>query len=294
MNFDDPAWRTAPVRTGFRVAKSLARKRIERLSRVAVPYDGGRTSIYADLHTPMGLALYRYGHRDSDLDLIGRLLSRGDVFIDGGANIGLFTLVAAERVGATGKVIAFEPGRAVRMSLLANVVLNGLAQVQVVPFALGAEPGEARFRVFDAAGAGLNHLVGQDGEDGDIEIVTLTTLDSVLAPGDRGRLALVKLDLEGAEHAALRGADATLRQAHPDLLIEVAAPHLARLGSSPRAVADALAGHGYRFYRNEADAGGAPVLSPIPDLDVPAERPNVFATVDPARLHARGVTVREP
>src|SRR6185312_84581 len=129
--------------------------------------------IYADLHTPLGLGLYRYGYRDPDLDLVAKLLRPGDVFVDGGANVGLFTLVAANRVGAAGKVIAFEPGRAVRMSLLANVVLNGLAQVEVVPFALAAELGEARFRVFEAAGAGLNHLVGRDAEDGQIEVVTL-------------------------------------------------------------------------------------------------------------------------
>jgi FkbM family methyltransferase len=296
MNFDNPAWRDTPVRTGFRVAKSLARKRIERLSRVAVPYDGGRTSIYADLHTPLGLELYRYGHRDPDLDLVGRLLARGDVFVDGGANVGLFTLVAAERVGTTGKVLAFEPGRTVRMALLANVVLNGFKQVEVVPFALAAEPGEARFRVYDAAGAGLNHLEGagtQETDGGDVEIVTVTTLDAVLAPGDRARLSLMKLDLEGAEHAALRGADATLRAAHPDIVIEIAGSHLARMGSSPGAVAELLASYGYRFYRTETDAAGALVLAPAPNLDVPADRPNVFATVDPARVRSRGINLRD-
>lgn len=293
MNFDNPAWRSAPIQTGLRVAKSLARKRIERLSRVAVPYDGGRSTIYADLQTPLGLGLYRYGYRDPDLDLMGRLLRPGDVVVDGGANVGLFTLVAADRVGPAGKVIAFEPGRGVRMSLMANIVLNRLAHVEVVPFALAAEPGEARFRVFDAGGAGLNHLVGADHEDGEVEIVTLTSLDAVLTPSDRDRLTFLKLDLEGAEHAALRGAAATLRQAHPDILIEIEAAHLARMGSSPAAIAEVLAGHGYRFYRPEADAAGAPVLSPVPDLDARGARPNIFATVDSARVRARGVTVRD-
>jgi FkbM family methyltransferase len=293
MNFDNPAWRSAPIQTALRVAKSLARKRIERLSRVAVPYDGGRSAIYADLQTPLGLALYRYGYRDPDLDLMGRLLRPGDVVVDGGANVGLFTLVAANRVGPAGKVIAFEPGRGVRMSLMANIVLNRLTHVEVVPFALAAEPGEARFRVFDAGGAGLNHLVGADHEDGEMEIVTLTSLDAVLTPSDRDRLTFVKLDLEGAEHAALRGAAATLRHAHPDILIEIEAAHLARMGSSPSAIAEVLAGHGYRFYRPETDADGAPALSSAPDLDARGARPNIFATVDSARVRARGVTVRD-
>jgi FkbM family methyltransferase len=194
-------------------------------------------------------------------------------------------------VGPGGKVVAFEPGRAVRMSLLSNVVLNRLTQVEVVPFALADVPGEARFRVFDASGAGLNHLVGSTGEGGDIEIVTVTTLDAVLAPGDRKRLTFVKLDLEGAEHAALRGAEQTLREARPDILIEIEASHLARMGTSPKAVADVLASHGYRFYRTGADASGATTLTPAPDLEGPAEHPNVFATVDPARARSRGIIV---
>jgi FkbM family methyltransferase len=291
MKFDNPAWRLAPVRTGIRVAKSLARRALPRLSRVPVPYDGGRTSIYADLHTPLGLELYRYGHRDPDLDLIGRLLSPGDVFVDGGANVGLFALVAAQRVGSTGKVIAFEPGRAVRLHLLENVVLNGLSQVEVIPFALSSEAGEAFFRVFDASGAGFNHLAPTEGEDGQVETVTLTTLDGVLKPRDRSRLTLIKLDLEGAEHAALLGASATLTESRADILLEVEPAHLGRMGTSAQAVADLLGGYGYTLYRPGTDDAGAPVLTRISDMTIPSARPNVLASVNAERLHRRGVAI---
>ena len=189
MNFDNPAWRTAPVRTGFRVLKSILRRRAPQLGRVAVGYDDNRTRIYADLGTPLGLQLYRYGHRDPDIELVGRLLSRGDMFVDGGANVGLFTLVAAERVGKLGKVLAFEPGRVVRLRLLENVVLNGFQQVVVMPFALSSQPGEARLRVFDSAGAGLNHLVSGPNDDGDVETVACTTLDAAIVDGDRPAVA---------------------------------------------------------------------------------------------------------
>ena len=182
--------------------------------------------------TPMGLMLYRYGHDDPDVDLCGRLLAPGDVFVDGGANVGLFTLVAADRVGAKGKVIAFEPGRVVRLRLIENVALNRLVQVEVIPAALSSKPGEAAFRVFDIVGAGLNHLAPLDGESGGLETVALTTLDAALIPHDRARLALIKLDLEGAEHEALLGAAAILRERRPDLLLEVEPSHLTRMGSS--------------------------------------------------------------
>jgi len=292
VNFDDPAWRSAPLRTGFRVAKSLARRAVPRLSRAVVPYDDGRSFIHADLHTPLGLILYRYGHRDADIDLVGRLLAAGDVFVDGGANVGLFTLVAAERVGATGKVIAVEPGRTVRLRLLENIVLNHLTQVEVIPLALSFAAGQASFRVFEVGGAGLNHLAPSDGEDGGVETVGLTTLDSLLIPHDIGRLALIKLDLEGAEHDALRGAGAILRERQPDLLLEIEPAHLQRMGASAEAVVELLSPYGYSFFRTGRDAHGVPVLTPANRISESSQQPNVFATVDPQRARSRGIVIR--
>jgi FkbM family methyltransferase len=290
MNFSNAAWRQAPVRTSIRVAKSLARRALPRLSRVAVPYDGGRTSILADLRTPMGLALYRYGHQDPDLELISRMLSPGDVFVDGGANVGLFTLVAASRVGPQGKVVAFEPGRAVRLRLLENVVLNRLVQVSVMPIALSSRAGDAAFRVFEIGGAGLNHLAPAQDEAGDVETVTLATLDSVLTPSDRRRLSFIKLDLEGAEHDALVGASSTLAESHPDILIEVEPTHLARMGTSAEAVEGLLRGHGYRLFRRTE---GAEALhwTEVSAFGPAGSQPNVLATVDAERLRRRGVAV---
>src|SRR4029077_8003618 len=140
-----------------KVAKSLLRRVVPRWRRAVVPYDAGRTVIYADLLTPTGLILYRYGHDDPDIDLVGRLLAPGDLFVDGGANVGLFTLVAARRVGATGRGLAFEPGRTVRARLVENIALNGFTQVDVMPFALSAAPGEASFQEHEIAGAGMSH-----------------------------------------------------------------------------------------------------------------------------------------
>lgn len=291
MNFENPAWRTMPVRTGIRVAKSLLRRSVPGWSRVPVPFDGGKTSIYADLRTPLGLGLYRYGRSDSDLDLVGRLLSAGDVFLDGGANVGLFTLVGAVRVGAMGKVIACEPARAVRLRLMENVVLNNLSQVEVVPFALSDRAGQASFRVFDSISAGLNHLAPSVDEGGELETVGVTTIDSLLTPHDRDRLTLIKLDLEGAEHAALLGSAATLHAAHPDLLLEMEPDHLRRMGSSVEDVARDLRKHGYSFFRVGTDRG-TPSLSLTAGLaPIPGVTPNIFATVDPERARRRGVIV---
>ena len=174
MNFDNPAWRTTPVRTGIKVAKSLARRIVPagaaRSSRTTA---AGCQSMRISRRPPAS-SCTATGTTTPTSTCAGGLLGPGDVFIDGGANIGLFTLVAADRVGAQGKVIAFEPGRAVRLRLIENVALNRLIQVEVVPAALSSQPGEAAFRVFDIGGAGLNHLAPVDGESGNLETVALT------------------------------------------------------------------------------------------------------------------------
>jgi len=261
------------------------------LRRVAVPYDHDRSLIYADLSTPMGLQLYRYGHHDPDIELIGRLLSPGDTFVDGGANVGLFTLVAAKRVGKLGKVVAFEPARVVRLRLLENVLLNRLQQVVVMPCALSSHSGEASFRAFDIAGAGLGHLAPAAGEAGDVETVPLMTLDAAVAPQDRKRLTLIKLDLEGAEHAALLGAAAILGEVQPDILLEVEPAHLARMGSTADAVAALLRRYRYDFFRVADSDAGQLSLRSIDEIVTPGLGPNVFATVDAGRARRCGIDV---
>jgi FkbM family methyltransferase len=291
MRFDNPAWRVAPARTALRVLTSLVRKRLGPLRTASVPYDGGRTSIYADLGTPLGLLLYRYGVRDADIALTKKLLAPGDVFVDGGANVGLFTLAAAAQVGQTGKVIAFEPAREVRLRLTQNVALNRLVHVEIVPFALSSAPGEAAFRTFDIAGAGLNHLGPSEGESGRVETVQLTTLDAAVSATDRRRLALLKLDLEGAELAALRGASEILRDVHPDMIVEIEESHLKRLGSSVAEVAALLRRHGYEFFQTNKSDAGEITLSRRADLLSSKTGPNVFATTDAARVQLKGVKI---
>jgi len=98
---DVRVWRSRPLETAFRCGVSLLLRRIPRLRQPLVPYDSGRSRIVADLGTALGLGLYRYGDSaDADIALVGRLLRQGDVFVDAGAHVGLFTLVAGARGGA--------------------------------------------------------------------------------------------------------------------------------------------------------------------------------------------------
>lgn len=142
--------------------------------------------------------------------LISRL-GAGDWFVDCGANIGLWTLVAAARVGETGHVISYEPNPNTAQRLKENIRLNGMEPiVSIVEAAVGEAPGVARFDTGDA------HNLGHLDIAGNLE-VPLVTLDSLTTETE---IAGIKLDIEGAELAALMGASRLIREDQPWVMVE--------------------------------------------------------------------------
>src|SRR5207253_1792115 len=90
------------------------------------------------------------GIETRSLALVDALLSDGDVFVDCGANIGVFTVAAALRVGAAGRVYAFEPDPRTRPLLEHNVQRHRLAnRVVVSSSAVGAARGRSLFRQYE-------------------------------------------------------------------------------------------------------------------------------------------------
>lgn len=184
------------------------------------------------------------------------LLGAGDVVIDGGANIGLYTLIAAARVGPTGRVIACEPSPATMELLRDNVRLNDFDWVDLHEVALAAQPGQLTLHAFQP-GSGYSSFAPADRSSGSEIEVDVTTLDAV-AGAYLDRTALVKLDTEGAELLALRGAPQLLEQARPDFIIELEPEHLARQRSSIGEIQALFVAAGYSGF---TIAGGA--LQPI-------------------------------
>lgn len=242
------------------------------------------------MRTAFGRQLYRYRGSDPDLAFVRAHLRPGEVFIDGGAHVGMFTLVAASAVGPNGMVCAFEPNPETFEILRRNVELNGLAHVRLHREALGDRPGEVRFTVRAGDHAPWSHLgEPHGGEEGRTEPVRVTTLAERIPPDVWSRVALVKLDLEGAEPAALRGMTPLLGLNRPDMLIELVPEHLARCGEAPLALVELLRGHGYDLLQPTPDplrwrrfeAAGVPEL--------PVERPNLLVTCSVRRLAERGI-----
>ena len=236
--------RSVPL-VAWRYGVSLLRRRSRRetLSVPAIEVTGVR--VRADLRTPLGLSLYRYGFCPPEARLLTKLLRPGDVFVDGGANIGLFSLIGALAVGPGGRVLACEPSPATMTLLRANAAENRFTTLEPHELALSDREGRSRFTVFEPT-SGLASFSPKERGGREVE-VAVTTLD-VLTGDIAGSVAVVKLDIEGAEAKALRGAARLIARDMPVFIIELEPEHLARQGSSVADVRETLEPHGYEAY----------------------------------------------
>lgn len=131
----------------------------------------------------------------------------GDTFYDVGANIGIFTIMAARRVGPGGHVYAFEPHAANVVSLLRNLAANGLGdRVTVMSCALSQGPGYLPFSYRSLqSGDGLGEIGAAERGRGHSELKSTDSVDRLVELEVIGAPALVKIDVEGHERQVLGG-----------------------------------------------------------------------------------------
>jgi FkbM family methyltransferase len=203
----------------------------------------------------MGSQIFFRGSYSGDqLQLLEALLGDDGVFIDVGANQGEFTIAAAN-VARRGAVIALEPVAEYRQRLVENIQLNDFRNVVVIPAALGESEGSLPIYVPHSAYAdgtrndGLATLFASQDRSDLREVVDVRTLDKVLAELSVNRVDLIKLDIEGAEWAALRGAAETLDRFRPLLMLEIGRQTCRAAGYEPEGFVEWLASRGYRLER---------------------------------------------
>lgn len=191
-------------------------------------------------------------------------LQPGQVFFDIGANLGLFTLTAAKRVGPSGRVFAFEPSAREARLLQHNIDQNGFKNVTIVRGALSDHEGEARFAV--ATDGGTNSLAKTTHPEQVIqnwETVPLTTLDAFVAKHAIERVHMMKIDVEGGECDVLRGGSALFSRADaPVVLSEFCDLTAAGFNSSGAALYDAWTAYGYALHELVGD-GSKLTLKPV-------------------------------
>lgn len=175
------------------------------------------------------------------LDVMRRHLKIGATMLDVGANIGLFTIEAAQVVGPSGKVISIEAAPHHAMSVKNSAAVNNMTNVEVISVAVGDTDGEATLTLPRDANYGMFTLGKVDGDES--FSVALRKIDDVI--GER-KIHFVKMDIEGSEYRALLGARQTLERDRPPILIELNEAALQACGSSSRQVKEFLSDLGYR------------------------------------------------
>jgi FkbM family methyltransferase len=161
------------------------------------------------------------------------LLRPGDVAYDIGAHVGYYALCAALKVGERGQVMAFEPLPLNITYLRNHLRLNGVRNVRLIEAGVSDTNRKARFH--RGLGTGRGHLA----EQGDY-VVDVVSLDELCASGKIPPPDVIKMDIEGGETKALRGAHHTLLDHHPTVFVSLHGPeaeqncpaYLASLGYS--------------------------------------------------------------
>ncbi|HXP93860.1 MAG TPA: FkbM family methyltransferase [Candidatus Binatia bacterium] len=165
--------------------------------------------------------LFHFGIFEPNLtDWIWNALEPGDVFVDVGANVGYFTLLAARAVGPAGSVVAIEPAPSTFAALCSNLERNGATNVRALN--LAAFDREAVMPIYtiqaeeNAGGASLAKVVGPVEAE-----ITARPLAQMLTGEEIARTRVIKIDVEGAEVAAVTGLLPLLERIRFDVAIVV-------------------------------------------------------------------------
>ena len=205
--------------------------------------------------------LYYFGLWEPSLSAwIESRLSPGDVFVDVGANIGYFTLLAAQRVGPSGKVVAVEAMPSIYQHLATHVAGNSLANARLINEA-AVGPGDPADVLLYWGGEGN---IGSSGmirrsEHAQSVRVAARPLAQMLTEEECRRARLIKMDVEGVEARAIRGLglERDCFDARLELIVEITVEpesgsepqellqYLARLGFFPYVLPES---HNFRHY----------------------------------------------
>lgn len=160
-------------------------------------------------------------------------LNARSVFLDVGAYIGQYTLLAA-RHAPQGSVVAFEPHPESYQRLEAHVAQNQLANVHMLQQAAGAQEGRMSFAL--ARTASCSGLLPPGSAAPHVIEVAVTTIDQVVQQLNVPRVDLIKIDVEGTVCQVLHGAQATLTRDHPLLIVEVSRELEPDVDDTPEAI----------------------------------------------------------
>jgi FkbM family methyltransferase len=220
-----------------------------------------------------------WGHDLYDLRFLWRNLRSGMVFLDIGAHHGIYSIVAAKRLGTDGIVVAFEPSLREFRRLRLHLRLNRMHWARPEPVAIGAAASNRRFfQVIegDSTRGGLQPPATRD-EIAETSVETVR-LDDYVSRFPLKRVDIVKLDVEGGELEVLQGASNVLTTFRPVFICELLDAATHAWGYEAREIVLKFQSFGYSWFESRSDGSIVPhdIKDHYPDvrnyLAVPSER----------------------
>ncbi len=189
------------------------------------------------------------GFEETEIQFLKETLQEGDYFLDIGANIGLFSLFAAERVGKSGKVIAFEPAPDTFQKLTENVKINNFTNVELHNLGVSDQVAKIPFFVSQNGYDAWNSFGNLTNKSETIATeVEVKPLDRFLSTIDAAKIKLVKIDVEGWEKFVLKGGEHFFKTQQPVVMMEFTESTCFEVGYMVQELYDIMETYGYRWY----------------------------------------------
>lgn len=223
--------------------KSEQKKIIKKLS-------GIKMYLYKD--SSLSVLIYNNRFENDEIQFIKKFLKKGHRLIDIGANIGLFSLIAAKIVTDEGRVISFEPTPITFDRLVENIRLNNFLNIQPIPLALSDKNSElSLFCHIDGKDAWNTFATPQNGNYTTINVKTVCLDDYCKENYELfSDINLMKIDAEGWEIPIIKGGKDFLgSEKAPALLIEFSDLQAERANYKCSDLYDLLISYGYRLYK---------------------------------------------
>ncbi|MEU4349477.1 FkbM family methyltransferase [Streptomyces sp. NPDC023838] len=196
--------------------------------------------------------LYMYGVWEPHMTRwLQRRLRPGDTFIDVGSNIGYYGVLASRLVGETGRVVAIEASPTFHRRILRHARLNGCGNIRTVNSAVSDRTQMLTFVLASSRNMGATSTVPYEGPAESTFEIESHPLPEILAPQEIANARVIKIDVEGAEGAVVRGLAPMLGKLRPDaeITVEVTPHRMQQLGDDVAELLATMREHGFHTYR---------------------------------------------
>lgn len=210
--------------------------------------EDGLIKLWYFFTSDIGRSLYLNGNFEHETTIfLKKIIKSGDIILDIGANIGQFSVIMSMFSGSSGKIYAIEPYDKNISLIKKNIEINDIVNIYVHKVAIADKNGRMIFRIYDDYAYNSFLLIDRKKllkEDS----VECQTIDAFIEQNKITKLDLIKIDIEGYELPAMKGAENTLNKFRPGIIAEIQPLNLKSIGLGWRDIIDYLAAKDYEAF----------------------------------------------